>query len=67
MQHRLHLVFLEGSRHYFPVSDAADDQRRVEHGLAESGVEIVQHQDLLAPSTQLQDRVTADVAGAAGD
>ena len=44
-----------------------DDERRVEHRLAEAAGQIVQHDDPLAAGAQLEDDVAADVAGAAGD
>jgi len=50
-----------------PVADFADEERGIEHRLAEPSGEIVQDHDLLAASTELQYHVAADVTGASGD
>ena len=49
------------------VADLANNQRGVEHGLAEPAREVIEHHHPLGPGAQLQDDVGADVAGAPGD
>ena len=67
MHHRVDAVLRSVSQHLLPVADVRHDQRRIEHALAEAGGQIVEHDHALAARAQLQHRVAADVAGAAGD
>ena len=50
------------SQHRVAIADLADDQRRVEHRLAEAARQVVEDHDPLAPGAQLQHGVAADVA-----
>ena len=50
------------------VAGIADEQRHAFRQVGgETGGEIVDHDDVLAGFRQRQDRVTSDIAGAAGD
>ena len=64
MQHGVHVVLAQHAADERGVSDIAQHERGIEHGLAEAGTEVVEHHHALA---QLQHRVAADVARAAGD
>src|SRR6185437_4469196 len=67
VQNRVHLVRPQRPEHLLAVADLAEDQRRVEHRLAEARREVIEHDDALATRPELQHDVTADVAGSAGD
>ncbi len=67
MHHRVDLVLPQHPLDRGAVADLADDERRVEHRLAEAAREVIEHHHPLAARAQLQDHVRADVAGAPGD
>ena len=54
-------------QHRVAIADVADDQRRIEHRLAEAARQVIEDHDPLAAGAQLQHGVAADVARAAGD
>ena len=67
MQHGVDVVLAQHPRDERGVGDIAQHEGRIEHGLAEAGAEVVEHHHALAALAQLQHRVAADVARAAGD
>ncbi len=67
VQHGLHLVLAQHFEHLVAVPHVAYHQRCIQHCLPEAGAQIVEHYHRLTASTQLQDDVAADVAGAAGN
>jgi hypothetical protein len=67
MHHGVDLMLPEYPHHRVPIADLPDHQRGVEHGLAEAARQIIEDHHPLAARAQLQRRMTADVAGAAGD
>ncbi len=67
MHHGVDAVLAQGPEHGLAVAHLADDERRIEHRLAEAAREVVEHDDPLAAGAELKDDVAADIAGAAGD
>jgi hypothetical protein len=67
VQNRVDTVGAEHFHHEVAITDFANDERRIEHSLAEPSGQIVQHHYLLTPSLQLQYGVASNVSGAAGD
>ena len=57
MHHRVHLVLAQEPAHRVAVADLADDQRRIEHRLAEAARQVIQDHDALAARAQLQGHV----------
>ena len=67
MQHRVDAVLVEERAHCGAVADVADDERGIEHRLAEAARQVIEHHHALAVRPQLQYHVAADVARASGD
>ncbi len=67
MHDRIDLMLLQNLQDELAVAHVTHHQGRIEHGLAEPRIQIVEHHHLLAAGAQLKHGVAADVAGAAGD
>ena len=67
VQHAFDLARAQQHRDHVAVGRVADHEVAVQHGRAEAGREVVEHDDVLAALTELANHVAADVAGAAGD
>jgi hypothetical protein len=60
-------VCAQDIEYLLPVADRADNEWRVEYGLAKTSGQVVEDHDPLASGTELEDGMAADVAGASGD
>jgi len=67
VHHRLDLVLLQQGTHPGAVANVAGDEWCIEHRLAKSARQVIEHDYALAALAQLQGNVAADVARAAGD
>jgi hypothetical protein len=67
MQHGVDVVIGEDSRHQRIVANVADNQFARSDGLPEAFDQIVEYDHALAGFSQLPDRMTAYVAGTAGN
>ena len=67
VHHRVDPVLGSMRRNELAIAGVAHDERSVQHGLAEAGHEIVEHDDGLAGFAELSRYVAADVTCATGD
>jgi hypothetical protein len=67
VQDGVNSVCAEHLHYEIAITDFSNDERGIEHRLPEPGGQIVQDDDLLCASSQLQNGVASDVSGAAGD
>ena len=67
VHHGVDIVGGEDLVEHLRVAGIADDEVAVQHGLAEAGRQVVEHDDPLTGLAELAHDVRADVAGSSGD